>query len=114
MNQQIPQPEKIRLLKLSSHVLDIIKHILKTHKDNNMFNQRQDFQDGGNILQRAGVVLDGMNHCEYLLNCEPFKKLMVRVMYLREIEIVKFKEDVIVILKDIIKMPEFVTQFFVE
>ena len=49
-----------------------------------------------------------------MLNCEPFKKLLVRVMYLREIEIVKFKEDIIDILRDIISMPEFVTKLFIE
>ena len=41
-------------------------------------------------------------------------KLIIRVMYLREIEIVKFKEDVIEILRDIIRMPEFVTKLFIE
>jgi hypothetical protein len=35
-------------------------------------------------------------------------------MYLREIEIVKFKEDIIDILRDIISMPEFVTRLFIE
>ena len=117
MNQQIPQPEQNRLKKLSGHVLDIIKHIVQKYQANqynNVFNQRQDFQDGGNILQKAGVFIDGSNHCEYLLDCDPFKKLMIRVMYLREIEIVEFKKDVIEILKDIINMPEFVTKLFID
>ena len=55
-----------------------------------------------------------LNHGNYLLKCQPFFRLLVRIMYQREIQVVPFKEDVIPMLHEMIAIPNFVLHLFID
>ena len=55
-----------------------------------------------------------LQHGNYLLRCQPFFRLMVRIMYQREIQAVPFKEDVLPMLQDMINISEYVMLLFID
>lgn len=110
-------------------MLDILKHIVQAEP--RPYFAHNDANDERNMIQlnhdrNMNVVTQdqentnyagsdfGSKHCEFLLHCQSFKDLMIRMMYRKEIEVVEFKESVIEILRGLIQMQEFVNELFIK
>ena len=53
-------------------------------------------------------------HSSYLLKCQSFFRLLVRLTYEREIQIVAFKDEVVPMINELIAIPDFVMHIFIE
>lgn len=70
----------------------------------------------GRILsqEEQAEQVQHLAHSSYLLKCQSFFRLLVRLTYEREIQIVAFKDEVIPMINELIAIPDFVMHLFIE
>ena len=70
----------------------------------------------GQILPQAQQAeqMCHLQHSNFLLRCQPFFKLMVKILYQKEIQAIPFRQDVLPMLNEMIGIPEFVMHLFVD